>query len=353
MAYYGINELTQSGVTASLVQAGGFARSTVFGTSSAHTHQFTGSVRAKHNVYVDQLLSGSWIVAGTDAAVVDEPIFGAFGSSIIGNHSGNIHQFTGSVRASGSLHVTGSQINSGSLFSVKNADLHLSGSNIQFQGDPFMAGWFVEGFSDIGISSPTGFVNAYAMQYDIFDGLGTVSINNGGTSIGGVNTPPSNINFEVHYTGSKNPVNLTADTGGGDVIYYGITATTTTQGYLHYLNENGKWELANANATGSSGETGAGNAGLLAIALGTDPEADGMLTRGYYNLPAGAGSVMLSAWVTGSAVYVYSGSAGDAGKYTCDAPTAADSYTRIIGYCTTQSQVVYFNPDSSWIENGP
>ena len=554
MAYYGINELTQSGVTASLVQAGGFARSTVFGTSSAHTHQFSGSVYISGNLRawtykVDEVVSGSTIFGNdasdthqftgsvsttgsefavwTDTGPPATPNFDVGytwgpGSTTIANASSSISlgyagqqnliyitdqeavlamgqgagvsgtilladgnaaaigvgvdtaynkspgvlslaatntlissslstQFTGSVRASGSLYVTGGMeimLESDDIFlnapatyitdlsaslslgggaaqmftQGASASLHvgtygqgtilatdvlpafppppgvtwglgLNSSNVATPGVFAIGdntGSFHFGADTLGTAAPgmlsfqgpdfhiqgsTGSIYQYdnpPFTFLIIDGAaapvmaqsedsvilqddeGSLTVVNGGVSINAANyTRWPNINFEVHYTGSRNPVNLTADTGGGEVVYFGITATTTTPGHLHYLNENGKWELANANATGSSGETGAGNAGLLAIAMGTDPEADGMLTRGYYNLPAGAGGVMQSTWVTGSAVYVYSGSAGDAGKYTCVAPDAADSYTRIIGYCTTTEQVIHFNPGSSWIENGP
>jgi hypothetical protein len=261
-----------------------------------------------------------------------KPADGFQRSTAMGDSSANTHQFTGSIWTTGS--------------SVTILSDEISISN----PPPYAAGSF-------NVVTNITLIQGF-LGNTITDGSTTFYMVNGGTAIAGWNPVTPKLTFEVHYTGSKDPVDelglsgggLVADTGGGDVIYYGITATTTTQGHLHYLNENGKWELANANATGSSGNTGAGNAALLAIALGTDPAVHGMLTRGYYNLPAGASSVLVSAWVTGSAVYVYSGSAGDAGKYTCAAPSATDSYTRIVGYCTTKEQIIYFDPDKSWVE---
>ena len=106
MAYYGINELTHSGPTASLIQAGGFQRSTVFGTSSAHTHQFTGSV------YVSGTLHANEYRVTT--------ITTASGSTFFGNDPTDTHTFTGSVYAAGSV-LANSTITADSLITTYGA----------------------------------------------------------------------------------------------------------------------------------------------------------------------------------------------------------------------------------------
>ena len=68
----------------------------------------------------------------------------------------------------------------------------------------------------------------------------------------------------------------TDNSNNGDIVKIG--SGSTTQGALHYLNSSGGWTLADADATGTAGGV------LLAIALGTDPDADGMLLRGMYTL---------------------------------------------------------------------
>ena len=158
----------------------------------------------------------------------------------------------------------------------------------------------------------------------------------------GINTTSPKLALDVHYTGSGNPINLSS-AGGGEVIYFGTGSTAP--GKVHYLNTDGGWELTNANATGSVGIAGAGNASLLAIAGGTDPLAHGMLLRGWMDTPAIGG-----AWVTGSAIYVFSGSTAQSGLYVTSAPVASNAYVRVLGYCTNTPNVIYFNPDSTWVE---
>ena len=78
----------------------------------------------------------------------------------------------------------------------------------------------------------------------------------------------------------------TADTDysfNGDVVKIGTGSTT--QGALHYLNSSGGWTLADADATGTAGGV------LLAIALGTDPDVDGMLLRGMFTLDHDPGTI--------------------------------------------------------------
>ena len=145
------------------------------------------------------------------------------------------------------------------------------------------------------------------------------------------------------------PTGLASATGIGDVVYYG-TGSTVPAGGLYYLNADGGWQAPNAAGTGSLGETAAGNASLLGIALGTDPSADGMLIRGHFNTHLfGPIYSYVGAWQAGSAVYVASGS-GMAGAMTGSAPTATDSYVRVVGYCTPTVGVIKFDPDSVWVE---
>ena len=164
------------------------------------------------------------------------------------------------------------------------------------------------------------------------------------------------VSFEAHYTGSGNPVGdgahgsgLSDDAMGGDVVYMGTGSLTA--GKLYYLNTNGGWDLANAAGTGSIGSASAGNAGLLGFALGAEPNVNGMMIKGFIH----AETAFVGDWVTGSAVYVNSASAPNGaaigGAVSGAAPTTSDSYVRIVGYCTTVPNIMYFNPDSTWVEN--
>jgi hypothetical protein len=124
----------------------------------------------------------------------------------------------------------------------------------------------------------------------------------------------------------------------GDVVYFGAT-TSMTQGDLYYFNSSGNWAQADANAVASSGSV------LLAIALGTTSDTDGMLLRGTFTMEATA---IDGTEATGDELYVGT----TAGHVTSDvsAYTTGD-VVRVVGYCLdgTNGQI-WFNPSNDWIE---
>ena len=129
-------------------------------------------------------------------------------------------------------------------------------------------------------------------------------------------------------------VNKTADTNfsyNGDVMYFG--SGSTTQGELCYLNSSGGWTAADADATGTAGGV------MLAIALGTDPDADGMLLRGMFTLDHDPGTI-------GDELYVST----TAGDITSTAPSGTGDVVRVVGYCldSTNGQI-WFNPSNDFI----
>jgi len=285
-------ELSQSGTTLYLKPADGFQRSTVMGNSVANDHQFTGSV----------LISGS-------AANEVNIIAGQFEAWV---ETGTLSDGTGSLRI---------------------------------------------GLDSLGQPADPGTIS-------LTDGNSSFSLSNGCGLVYGAPQNPAMpveplITFEVHYTGSGSPVHMgTAGSvpfggGGGEVVFFGTGSTT--YGSLYYLNTDGGWEMVNANATGSLGTTGAGNASLLGIAQGLAATGSGMLVRGYQEVYSGSpipgmvSPAWTGSWATGSAVYIYSGSYS--GMMTCTPPEASDSYVRIVGHCTDTPNVIYFNPDSTWVEN--
>jgi len=118
----------------------------------------------------------------------------------------------------------------------------------------------------------------------------------------------------------------------GEIIKIG--SGSTTQGALHYFNSSGGWSLADADATGTAGGV------LLALALGTDPDIDGMLLRGMFTLDHDTGTI-------GDELYVST----TAGEITSVAPAATNDIVRIVGYCLDSSNgQIYFNPSNDFIE---
>ena len=120
---------------------------------------------------------------------------------------------------------------------------------------------------------------------------------------------------------------------GGDVYYYGDGSTV--KGGIYYINGT-NWTLADADAEAST-------SGLLAVALGTDPDVDGMLLRGFVTLL----TEVEGTEAIGSPIYL---SATDSGKATITVPGSGD-FVRVLGYSlhATDNQV-YFNPDNTWVE---
>tara|TARA_Y100001970_G_C13543686_1_gene513530 strand:- start:33 stop:494 length:462 start_codon:yes stop_codon:yes gene_type:complete len=131
--------------------------------------------------------------------------------------------------------------------------------------------------------------------------------------------------------------NIPNDTGGGDVVKFGAgpSGGSTTAGKLYYLDTDGQWELADADALTTSGV-------LLAIAVGTDPSTDGMLIRGLFDMH----SNFIGTFNEGVPVYVST----TAGSISVSAPSGGGDIVRIVGFCTTTANVIYFNPSNNTLE---
>jgi hypothetical protein len=138
-----------------------------------------------------------------------------------------------------------------------------------------------------------------------------------------------------------NPTGLGDNTGGGERVYFGTPDSSSLhQGALYYLNDSGRWASASAGATGSGENT------LLGISIHTNPQNHGMVTRGYFDVA----TYFTGTFVPGRAVYIHSGAAGSEGYMSSERPSGSDSYARIVGYGTSQANVIYFNPGTNWVE---
>tara|TARA_R110002020_G_scaffold474506_1_gene706126 strand:+ start:1 stop:1359 length:1359 start_codon:yes stop_codon:yes gene_type:complete len=124
----------------------------------------------------------------------------------------------------------------------------------------------------------------------------------------------------------------------GDILYLG--GGSTTQGDLCYLKEDGEWGQADADGAATGDDADRDAMGMLAIALGTDPDVDGMLIRGTITMDYDCGDC-------GNPIYVST----TASKVTNTAPTASGDFVRVVGYCLDDTNgQIYFNPDNTWVE---
>ena len=132
------------------------------------------------------------------------------------------------------------------------------------------------------------------------------------------------------------PSSTVGDYKGGDIYYYGDGSTVL--GGIYYINGT-NWTLADADAEAST-------SGLLAVALGDDPDVDGMLLRGFVTLKI----EIEGTEAIGSPIYL---SATNSGIATITVPGSGD-FVRVLGYSlnthAADERQVYFNPDNTWVE---
>ena len=144
----------------------------------------------------------------------------------------------------------------------------------------------------------------------------------------GTNTPTTAL--DVHH----NPTALSDNTGGGEVVTFGSNGGNDfTAGKTYYLNSSGTWIETDADAIATSD-------GLLAMALGTAP-ANGLLLRGFFDA-----TTYLSNFIAGVPVYL----SATAGALDTTQPSGTGDIIRCVGYCTNTANVIYFNPESVYLE---
>ena len=124
----------------------------------------------------------------------------------------------------------------------------------------------------------------------------------------------------------------------GEKVFFGTGQTV--KGKLYYLNTSGAWVLADADAEAST-------AALIAVACGgdgsgsaNDAATHGMLIRGFID----NASYLTGTYNEGVPVYVD----GTAGNMTITRPTSG--FVRVIGWCCATANVIYFNPDNTYLE---
>ena len=152
------------------------------------------------------------------------------------------------------------------------------------------------------------------------------------TGVVGIQTETPKTALDVHH----NPTNLATNTGGGEVVTFGSNTSGMVAGKLYYMNTSGAWALTHADANSTDG-----NGQLLGIALGASASA-GVLLRGFFDMA----SYLTGGFNEGIPLYVCETTSGN---INVAAPGATNEFVRVVGYLTNTANVIYFNPDGTYI----
>ena len=121
--------------------------------------------------------------------------------------------------------------------------------------------------------------------------------------------------------------------GSGDIVYFG--SGTVATGKIYHYKSDGSWEAADANDVAKCD-------GLLGVALADGTASDvGMLLRGTVTIIDIQGSEAV-----GDVLYLSESATGQA---DCVAPAGSADVVRIIGYCLSTDDQIWFNPSSDFI----
>jgi hypothetical protein len=196
--------------------------------------------------------------------------------------------------------------------------------------------------------------NGYNLDVEL-DASGTpdtFKIHDGTNDLFEVNTTTSGVIFSVNDTSGVSKLSVNASSGvtidklktivfektadtdysyQGDIVKFGTGSTQA--GKLCYYKSDGTWAATDADAVATSGGV------LLGIALGTDPDVDGVLIRGMFTLDHDPGTIADELYVSTTL-----------GSITGTAPSATGDIVRVIGYCLDSANgQIWFNPSNDFI----
>ena len=211
--------------------------------------------------------------------------------------------------------------NNSTKFQTTNTGIDVTGEvkgdSLDIDGNSQLDGTLTVGVDDTGYD--VKFYGDTASAYMLWD------TSDDDLVLGGAATLKGSRRFEKSTTADKNLAQ-------GDIIYIG--AGTTTEGDLVQMTVLGTWESAKANAAISG-------TSMLGIALGTDPDVDGVLLKGTYTLDHDIDNS------AGIPLYLSDTTAGQA---TATAPSSSGDIVRVIGYQLGNDDEIWFDPDKTWVE---
>ena len=126
--------------------------------------------------------------------------------------------------------------------------------------------------------------------------------------------------------------NIDDDDGRGEVVTFGTG--TTTAGKTYYLNSSGAWAEAGVSSAAIGGK------GMLALALGSSPSADGMLLRGFFDVA----TYLSGTFTAGATVYLAANA-----QLTTTAPSTSTEILRVVGVCSDKANIIYFSPSADYL----
>ena len=149
----------------------------------------------------------------------------------------------------------------------------------------------------------------------------------------GINVTEPLTALDVKY---DNILTLASNRGGGsDIVTFGVAGAGYGTGVIVQLRGTDNWVAADADHITLQGN-------LIGIAMGAAPE-HGILLKGYYNATSADD---ITTWANGGPVYVST----NAGKVTESLTShGAGDYVRLVGYMTTTANIIYFNPDNTFV----
>ena len=154
---------------------------------------------------------------------------------------------------------------------------------------------------------------------------------------GGMVGIPNSPVTRLDVTHGTEVTSLVNNTGGGESVTFGTVhgGGSLTAGKLYFMTSAGAWRETDADAVNT------GSNQLLAIAKGT-AVSDGMLIRGFFDVH----NAFTGTFNEGVPVYVSTTS----GYVSVTQPSGSNDFSRVVGYCTNTANVIYFNPDSTFIK---
>ena len=156
-------------------------------------------------------------------------------------------------------------------------------------------------------------------------GSGSIALASSGGNAVTISSTATELHRSFSTTGS------TDGNGNGDVVFLG--GVETEPGKIYHYKSDGTWELVDASNAATCD-------GLLAVALGSESNTNGMLIRGMVTLDHDPGAV-------GDVLFVSETS----GQATATAPTTDSAIVRVIGYCLNATTgEIFFNPDGTFVE---